>query len=276
MISALTTRVGLLGRAVLAPVVGITSIAHLLGATAAAAFGQRPASQALVFRETLRQVRATGVSTLPSVLQMGFLVGLIAATQMISLLAGLTGTERVWSILVLLIFREVAPLVTAIVVAGRSGTVVAADLASMVVSDELDALETMGISPLHYAVLPRMAGLFLASFALSAYFVAASLAAAALVSRLMLSLAVADFGNAILKNIDGRDLAIFVAKAATFALLISAVAAWKGLSVRRSRQEVPLAVSRATFQSLAACLIANSLFSLFIYLKPSHLYALLG
>jgi phospholipid/cholesterol/gamma-HCH transport system permease protein len=276
MVSAIARGTGRIGRAALAPVVAITSIAHLIGATVAAAWGQRLASQGLVIRETVRQVRATGVRTLPSVLQMGLLVGLIAATQMISLLAGFTGTTKVWGILVLIIFREVAPLVTAIIVAGRAGTVVAADLANMVVSEEMDALETMGISPLHYAVLPRMLGLFLASSALSFYFVAAALAGAAAVARLSLSLPFTFFINNILQNLETRDLAIFVSKAAVFALLISSVCAWKGLTVGRSRQEVPLAVSRATFQSLAACLVANSLFSLFIYLRPSHLYALFG
>jgi len=274
MLAALSRPVGLLGRAAIAPFAGATAIASLLGATATAAFGQRPASQALVIRETFRQVRATGIATLPSILQMGFLVGLIAAAQVISLLAGFTGTNRVWGILVLLIFREVAPLMTAIIVAGRAGTVVAADLANMGASEELEALETMGISPLHYAALPRMVGLFLATNALSFYFVVAALAGAALASRIALSLSLGNFLDSILRSVETRDLAIFMAKTATFALLISAVAVRQGLAVKRSRREVPLAVSRATFQSLAVCLIANTLFSLLVYLRLGHIFYL--
>src|SRR3989304_1530717 len=74
--------------------------------------------QPLVLRETVRQIRAVGVQTLPSVTQLGFLVGMIAAMQMINLLAEFTGTAKVWHLLVLVIFREVAPLLTPLPVAG--------------------------------------------------------------------------------------------------------------------------------------------------------------
>lgn len=272
MSAALAQSVGRVGRFVLAPVVTVTSIAHLLGATAASAFGQRAASQGLVLREWLRQARAVGVQTLPSVTQLGFLVGMIAAMQMINLLADFTGTAKVWHILVLVIFREVAPLLTAIIVAGRAGTVVAADLANMSVAEELDALETMGINPLHYAVLPRVAALWVSTLALIFYFVAAALAGAAVVSRLSLSLPASFFVENILKALQTRDVAIFALKGAAFGLIIAAVAAWQGLAVERSREEIPRAVSRATFQSLAACVLCNSLFSFFLYFKIAHLY----
>lgn len=275
MAAAIVQSVGRLGRMVLSPVVTVTAIAHLIGATAASAWRQRAASQALVMRETFRQARAVGVQTLPSVTQLGFLVGAIAAMQMIDLLAGFAGTAKVWHLLVLVIFREVAPLLTAIIVAGRAGTVIAADLANMSVAEELDALETMGINPLHYAVLPRVAALWVSTMALMFYFVAAALVGAAIVSKLSLSLPTAFFVESILKSLSGKDVAIFALKGASFGLIISAVAAWQGLAVERSRNEIPRAVSRATFQSLAACLVCNSLFSLFLYFKPSHLYFIL-
>ncbi|MBI2920817.1 MAG: ABC transporter permease [Planctomycetes bacterium] len=276
MSAALAQSVGRLGRLVLGPVVTITSIAHLVAATAASVWRQRASSQQLVLRETVRQVRAVGVQTLPSVTQLGFLVGMIAAMQMINLLAEFTGTAKVWNLLVLVIFREVAPLLTAIIVAGRSGTVVAADLANMVVAEELDALETMGINPLHYAVLPRAAALVVSTLALIFYFVAAALAGAAIVSRLSLSLPFSFFATNILQSVSASDVAIFTLKGAVFGLVIASVAAWQGLAVERSRDEIPRAVSRATFQSLAACVLCNSLFSLFLYFKLSHLYYITG
>lgn len=258
----------------MAPAVTATTLVHLVAVTAASARGQRAAAHGIVLRETARQAAAVGLRTLPSVTQMGFLVGVIAAVQMIDLLSGFAGTEKVWTLLVLVIFREVAPLLTAIIVAGRSGTVVAADLANMSVSEELDALEAMGVSPLHYAVLPRVAALVISTLALVCYFVAASLVGAGAVSHVSLSLPVSFFIENILRNLSGPDVAIFVLKSALFAFIIGSVSALEGLSVERSREEVPRAVSRATFQALAACVICNSLFSLFLYFKLSHLYFL--
>ena len=121
------------------------------------------------------QIYFTGVQALPLISVLALASGSIVIMQSNMQLTLLGGAEMIGNLLVVIIVREISPLLTALVVIARSGTAVASELGNMKVNRETEALELMGINPLSYIVFPRLVGGVLSVLALAFYFIVVAL-----------------------------------------------------------------------------------------------------
>ena len=118
------------------------------------------------FRVITRQILFTGVDALPVVSAIALMIGLIIITQAGTQLPKVGAGDMVGNIIVVVVIRELGPLLTAFIVVGRSGTAITTELGNMKVGQEVTALELMGISVARFIVMPRLVGMILAMICL--------------------------------------------------------------------------------------------------------------
>ena len=218
----------------------------------------------VVLEQTLQQVRFTGLDAWPFVLFAGFGLGAITIIQAYTQLSSMA--ERyLGSLLVVIVVRELGPLTAAVLVIGRSGTAIAADLGSMRLNQEVDALEAFGVDPFQYLLLPRLLGVSFSLFALLVMFDAAALAGGYAVAGPRFGMPMATFTRAIGDTLDNVDLALAVLKGTLFGVSVALIACYYGLGIQRSQTEVPQAVTRTVVVSLSAVLIIDSLIATLVY-----------
>lgn len=208
-------------------------------------------------RVLLKQIYFTGLEASGVIVSVAALLGVVVITQVGSLVGGngaLTGKILVW-----VVMRELAPLLTAIVVIARSGTAIAAELGSMKINGELDSLEMMGIPVRHYLLLPRIVGVTLSVVILVVYFVVSSFTASFLAASLGWHISFEQFSQGILQALGGGEIVMLFGKSVLFGLTISATCCSYGLSVDRSLTEVPQVATRAVMTSLMSLFLLDGL-----------------
>ena len=218
-----------------------------------------------VVREVLwRQVYFTAVRAAPFTILLALLVALAVAAQ--SPYSAAAGGEVVGRVLVATLVRELAPLLTAWIVIVRSGTAIAAELATMRIEGEVDALAGMGIDPFEYLVVPRVLGAAAAVTSLTIVFLLCSLGASALFSPLLGGPAphvLLDFVAGALRPADGVALA---AKTVVPGMAIAAISCQEGFRASRATTEVPPAVTAAGVRSFTLVFVWNTLVTAVLYL----------
>src|SRR6188472_2256974 len=187
-----------------------------------------PFRAASFFRQSVR----AGVDSVPLVGLVSFFLGLTMA-----LLTGYQlqrfGTQRLIPGLVSIAFtRELGPLLTGIMIAARIGASFTAELGTMQVSEEVEAIEAMGIGPLRFLVAPRMLALFALMPCLSVISSIAAIFASALISRAYFNIAFVYFQDLVLQALLVRDIVTGILKSFMFGLLIGAIACYRGLTVK--------------------------------------------
>ena len=217
-------------------------------------------------RVVLRQVLFTGVQALPFVMGIALLVGAILVVQSLSQLARFGAQALVGKIFVVAVVRELGPLLTAIVVIGRSGTAIAAELATNKVAGEIDALEIMGIDPFHYVVFPRVVATIVALFALVVFFDVGAVLGVFAMAALKITLPFGVFLQYVLGALSATDLYVSAGKSVLFGGAIAVLCSYHGLAVRSSSTEVPQAVTRAVVRAIGLVFIMSSVISLVFYL----------
>ncbi len=204
-----------------------------------------------------RQVYFTGIQALWRAGLLGSLIGVIVLTQTASLVgknAALGGRILVWTVI-----RELGPLFAAIIVISRSSSAVAAELGSMRVNREMEVLRSLGISPLRYLVVPRVAGMAASLVALTAWFEAATIAGGLAFSSLVVQLPFLAQLRNIVGALAAQDIGLSLLKSAFFGLVVAATACYHGLRVGESITEIPQVTTRAVMQSLSLVVTANVL-----------------
>ena len=204
-----------------------------------------------------RQVYFTGIQALARTAAIGALLGVIVLTQVASLVgknAALGGQILVWAVI-----RELGPLFAAIIVISRSSTAVAAELAAMRVNREMEVLRGLGIPPLRYLVVPRVAGIAASLVALTLWFEAVTIAGGLAFSSLVVQLPFLAQLRNIAAALSAQDIGISLLKSALFGLVVAASACHQGLHVGSSITEIPQVTTRAVMQSLTIVVVANVL-----------------
>jgi phospholipid/cholesterol/gamma-HCH transport system permease protein len=243
-----------LGRGLLGQLEHTAGMFALLGRALRAGGALRSRPVRTVF---FRQVYFTGIQALWRTAAIGALIGIIVLTQAASLVgknAALGGQILVWAVV-----RELGPLFAAIIVISRSSSAVAAELGSMRVAREMELLRSLGISPLRYLVVPRVAGLAASLVALTAWFEAATIAGGLAFASLIVRLPFLAQLRAITGALDAGDVGISLLKSAAFGLVVAAAACYHGLRVENSITEIPQVTTRAVMQSLSLVVVANVL-----------------
>ncbi len=222
----------------------------------AAPFQPGSAARAVSQRVLVRQVFFTGFEALPLVSVIALLVGatIIVQAQIMSALPG----EVLGQVLVAVVLREVAPLTTALVVAGRSGTAIATELGNMKVNDEVLGLISLGIDPYRFVVWPRIAGTIVSVLVLTVYFGAMAIIGGYSVTFLIGSQSFgamqAGFSSALMPG----DLPLFVLKGTGLGVIVGWLCCHFGLEVNASPTEVPQRASQAVVLGMLACVVFNT------------------
>jgi len=218
----------------------------------------------LRWRDWLRIVQASGLNALPIIVMIGFLLGLILAFQAAIPLRLFGADLYVASMVGVSIIRELGPLMTAIVLTGRSGSAFAAELGAMRVNEEIDALETFGIEPVRFLVVPRvLAGTLVAP--ILTLFANFSGLLGGLFVMLTLGFPNVVFWNQVRTYVTYVDLLEGLLKATAFGFLLSAVGCLRGLQAGRDAGAVGRAATRAVVSGIILIVIADGLFAVLLY-----------
>lgn len=220
--------------------------------------GRAPFRASSFFRHTER----AGVGSVPLVAMVSFFLGLTMA-----LLTGYQlqrfGTERLVPGLVAIAFtRELGPLLTGIMLAARIGAAFTAELGTMEVSEEVEAIEAMGISPLRFLVAPRLLALFSLMPCLAVISSIAAIIATALISNAYFHIAFVYFNDLVLHSLLIRDIITGLIKSFLFGLLIGAIACYRGLNVKGGASGVGTATTSSVVTAITAVIGFDTLFNI--------------
>jgi phospholipid/cholesterol/gamma-HCH transport system permease protein len=226
--------------------------------------------QAQGFRTVLSVVSAqiyfTGFQAVPLISILALASGSIVILQSSFNLSLLGGGDMVGRLLVIVIVREIAPLLTALIVIARSGTAVASEIGNMRVNREIEALESMGINPLSYIVFPRLAGGIVSVLALSFYFIVIALFGGLLVTKLVHDMPFAFYADSVARAFDTEDVFFFLLKNTFSGTIIFVICCYQGLSVQRSPTEVPQVTTKAVVISIIYVITFNLLVTTAYYI----------
>ncbi len=220
--------------------------------------------QPVRLRLVLEQMRQVGVDAIPIVCLLAFTIGIMLGIQFVAALSDFGAESQVVMAAGKSIMREFGALITAIVVAGRSGSSFAARIGSMNVSQEIDALAVIGIEPVRYLVAPALIAMLVMVPTLTLFANAVALLGAALYSAGPLDISVQAYLVQTLNLLEPRDLWEGFSKSFVFALLITLIGVGTGFSVSGGAEGVGRATTRAVVLSISAIVVADMLFSFFL------------
>lgn len=202
-----------------------------------------------------------GTQAMPVVALVGFLLGVILAFQSAIPLKMFGGEIYVGGLVGLALVRELGPIITAILITGRSGSAFSAELGSMKVNEELDALETMGLSPVRFLAVPRIWAGTLVMPLLSLVATGAGLVGGWLVMTMM-SFPLVVYLNQLKMFVSTGDLIGALAKSLVFGFAVSAVGCYCGLSTGRDAEAVGTSTTRAVVTGIVVVAILDGLFAI--------------
>jgi phospholipid/cholesterol/gamma-HCH transport system permease protein len=209
----------------------------------------------------IRHVWDTGITAIPIVALIAFLISVIIAYLSASQLRNYGADIYVVDLITVGVLRELGVLLTAIIVAGRTGSAFAAEIGSMKLNDEIDALDATGVDPVETLILPRVIGLIIALPLLTFIADIIGLIGGALLSLWLLGMPIEQFISRANEAIGPTTFWVGIAKAPVFALLIALSGAYRGLQVRSSSRELGRLVTMAVVQSIFLVLLADALFA---------------
>ena len=230
---------------------------------ASGSFIRRPQASVkiLVMQILFTFVYALGISTLLA-LAIGAAVNIIG----LPILTMISQEKLIYSLLIIIIMRELGPLLTAFIVIARSATAIATELAGMVISHEVEAYISIGVDPIEHLAVPRFLGVTVSLVLLNIYFSVFGLAGSYLVSQLFNYMPIEHYFTSLLQSINIRDIALSLIKSFSFGAIISMVAITQGFSVERSSTEVPVAGLKAVSRAFALCIVVDVMLSALYYL----------
>jgi phospholipid/cholesterol/gamma-HCH transport system permease protein len=263
-----TKPIGLLGAVAIRLVLNVAATCRVSLLIAGSLRGKSLSAHWSVARETLRQIGFVGLRTLVPALVLGALVGMtfvLATSSVLQVVVELSDPLALWRRMGILLVREIGPILPAIIVAGWCGGVVTADLATKNVGDAFHGLGASGSDWVHSVVVPRVVALFVSTLALAVCFVLAVLVACGVTAWLFGDLPVGVFLDSVLADVSGTDLSVFAMKGAAFGLVVTGVAALRGLSSGHSQGDVVAAASTANAHALTGCFVVNAVFAVVAY-----------
>lgn len=197
------------------------------------------AGRRLGAEERNRQIFEAGVQALPLLTLIAVLLGGIILGQAIDQLKLVGAGESIGNLLVVIVIRELGPLIPALLVLGRSGTATTVTLFNMRINGEINALESMGIDPMRYLILPRLEGITTAVVGLTLFFNLFVVLGAYLLAALTdMNVFAHTFFNRVADAIRLPDLILLYIKANVFGVIISGICCYHGLAIRGSEQDL--------------------------------------
>jgi phospholipid/cholesterol/gamma-HCH transport system permease protein len=213
-----------------------------------------------------QEVSRAGLRLLPMFLFMSAALGLLVIGQTVSWLTRVGAINYLGTIMVVVVVRELGPLVAALLVLARIGTANVIELGTARAMGEVEALEALGIDPVHYLVVPRVIGMALGVFALTVYLIIGALLSGYLWAFLQdVPLRPGDYFRQLANALSGLDFALLGIKTTAFGFIIALVTCYHGLAQPLRLEQVSSATISAVAQSVIACVLIDALF-IIIYL----------
>jgi phospholipid/cholesterol/gamma-HCH transport system permease protein len=205
-----------------------------------------------------------GINALPIVCLIGFLMGLILAFQSVVPMSKFGAEIFVADLIGLAMIRELGPLMTAIVLAGRTGSAFAAELGAMKVNEEIDALTTMGLDPMNYLVVIRVMAALIVTPILTIYADLISVVGGA-IPLISMGYPVVTYYNGVVKAVDYIDFISGLFKSVFFGLLVASAGCKCGLQTKTGAGAVGESTTRAVVNSIILIVICDGIFSVIFY-----------
>ncbi len=223
-----------------------------------------PRPQAMRWREVIRVFELAGVNALPIVSLISLLVGFIIAFSAVQPLAQFGAQLYIANMIGLIMVRELGPIMTAIMLAGRSGSAFAAELGTMKVNEELNALTTMGLDPTRFLVIQRVLAGVLLTPLLTLYAMLMGIAGGILV-MLAIGFPLAAIWSQLVSSLVARDILVGVVKGVVFGVLVSGIGCLRGLQTKKGPSAVGESTTRAVVSGILLVIIADAIFSVLLY-----------
>ena len=214
------------------------------------------------WRQVLFNVRSAGVDALPIVGLLAFLLGIVVAYQSADQLRQFGANIYIVDVVGLSMLREFAPMMTAIIVAGRSGSAYAAQIGTMAVTEEIDAMRTLGVDPLEMLVLPKVTALVIALPLLTLFADVMGVLGGMLMAHWQLGVSYTEFADRFTKAVSVTAFLVGIGKAPVFAVIIVVIGCFQGLQTRGGADSVGRQTTRAVVQSTFLVIVADALFSI--------------
>jgi phospholipid/cholesterol/gamma-HCH transport system permease protein len=217
------------------------------------------AGRLVTLRVLINQIRFTGLQAMGLVALLSAILSFLVISQATLQLGKLGALNQVGTIMVVVVIRELGPLLTALIVVSRSGTAIAAEMATNRVMGEVTALEAMGIDPYIYLVLPRVLGAVVSVACLMIVFDTVALLSG-WIGAATTGMRWERYIQIVLATMSAKDVWITVAKGFTFGAAVALFCAYHGLAVTRGPTEIPQAVTRGVVGTIVAIFVMSAAF----------------
>lgn len=236
----------------------LLAFALIVLATMVTKFGR---ARAVVHPLIWGQIRYAGVRLLPFVSLLAVVTGYVLIGQTVTLLRQFGAQEMLGTVLVVTLFRELAPLTAVLLVLLRVGTATVVELATMRATGEVEALEALSIDPVHLIVIPRVIGLAVSVFCLTVYFLIGALVSGYIFCFLQPTpVALSEYLTQISRALASEDFLLLFLKSAAFGASVAVITCYQGLARPLRLEQLPEATTRAVTHSLIVCVILDVAF----------------
>ncbi|MFP3041315.1 ABC transporter permease [Treponema primitia] len=234
--------------------------ARTLGGIGNFVFRGQAAYKILIMQILFTFVEALGIASLLA-------LGIGAAVYVIGmpLLASLSQERLLYTLLIIIVTRELGPLLAAFIIIARSATAIATEIGGMVISHEVEAYISVGVDPIEYLAVPRFLAVTVSMFLLNIYFSIFGLAGSFLVVQLFNPMPAAYYFNNLLEALTIQDIVITIVKSIAFGMIIAVLAIINGFSVERASTEIPVVGLKSVGSSFVWCIIVDVLLSALYY-----------
>jgi phospholipid/cholesterol/gamma-HCH transport system permease protein len=217
------------------------------------------AGRLVTLRVLVNQIRFTALQAIGLVTLLAALLSFLVMAQSAAQLGRFGALEQMGTIMVVAVIRELGPLLTALIVVSRSGTAIAAEMATNRVMGEITALEAMGIDPYIYLVLPRVLGAIVSVACLMIVFDAVALVSGYIGAH-QADVSLGEYRRIVMATLSFKDVWITVAKGISFGAAVALFCSYHGLSVTAGPTEIPQAVTRGVVGTIVAIFIMSAVF----------------
>lgn len=252
---------GTLGHAAIAQFSQLFALLSFVGECAVVGVALLRHPTRLRWRPMLFNLRTAGFDALPIVGLLGFLLGVVVAYQGAEQLRRYGANIFIADLVGLSMLREFSPLITAIIVAGRSGSAYAAQIGTMSVTEEIDAMRTLGIPPIEMLVWPKVIALVVAMPLLTVLSDAFGVGGGMIMAQVQLDVGFPEFLERFAKAISITDYVIGIAKAPVFAMVIVVIGCFQGFLTHGGPDSVGVHTTRSVVQSIFLVIVFDALFS---------------
>ena len=218
-----------------------------------------PWSKRVGFKVLIMQIYFTGVEALSVIALISLGIGAVIIIQGIAVLPMFGQSDLMYAILIMVITRELGPMLTAFIITARSGSAITTELGNMVISHEMEAYLSVGIHPVSYLGVPRLYGVILAMLFLNIYFNLFGLMGSYIVASFMHDIPFRDYLMHLVQALTPADIISAFLKSIIFGFIIAVVSIYHGFSVSRAVTEVPQKTIKSIGMSITLCIIADAI-----------------